>query len=50
MLSILMLLADSVVDIFTISDDGKAGWDQAAGDDGKGGWDDATSDKGKAGW
>ena len=48
MLSILMLLADSVVDIFTISDDGKAGWDQAA-DDGKGGWDEAQ-DSGKAGW
>ncbi len=47
MLSILMLLADSVVDIFTISDDGKAGWDQSA--DGKGGWDEAK-DTGKAGW
>jgi hypothetical protein len=48
MLTILMLLADSVIDIFTISDDGKAGWDQAAGD-GKGGWDEAK-DSGKAGW
>ncbi len=48
MLTILMLLADSVIDIFTISDDGKAGWDQAAGD-GKGGWDEAK-DLGKAGW
>jgi len=48
MLTILMLLADSVIDIFTISDDGKAGWDQAAGD-GKGGWDEAK-DTGKAGW
>ena len=48
MLSILMLLADSVVDIFTMSDDGKAGWDSAAGD-GKGGWDEAK-DSGKAGW
>ena len=48
MLSILMLLADSIVDVFTISDDGKAGWDQAAGD-GKGGWDEAK-DSGKAGW
>lgn len=47
MLSILMLLADSVVDIFTMSDDGKAGWDQSA--DGKGGWDEAK-DTGKAGW
>ena len=48
MLSILMLLADSVVDFITISDDGKAGWDQSAGD-GKGGWDEAK-DSGKAGW
>ena len=48
MLSILMLLADSVVDVFTMSDDGKAGWDQSAGD-GKGGWDEAK-DSGKAGW
>jgi len=49
MLTILMLLADSVVDIFTISDDGKAGWDQTA-TDGKGGWDDGAKDSGKAGW
>ena len=48
MLTILMLLAESVIDIFTITDDGKAGWDQAAGE-GKGGWDDAK-DPGKAGW
>jgi hypothetical protein len=48
MLTILMLLADSVLDIFVISDDGKAGWDQAAYD-GKGGWDEAK-DPGKAGW
>jgi hypothetical protein len=48
MLTILMLLADSVVDVFTMSDDGKAGWDLAAGD-GKGGWDEAK-DSGKAGW
>ena len=47
MLSILMLLADSIVDVFTLSDDGKAGWDQSA--DGKGGWDEAK-DSGKAGW
>ena len=47
MLSILMLLADSIVDVFTLSDDGKAGWDQAA--EGKGGWDEAQ-DSGKAGW
>lgn len=48
MLTILMLLADYTVDLFTMSDDGKAGWDQAAGD-GKGGWDEAK-DSGKAGW
>lgn len=47
MLTILMLLADSVMDIFVISDDGKAGWDQTV--DGKGGWDEAK-DLGKAGW
>ena len=47
MLSILMLLADSVVDIFTMSDDGKGGWDPSP-TEGKGGWD--AKDSGKAGW
>ena len=47
MLSILMLLADSVVGLFDGSEDGKGGWDQAPMD-GKGGWD--AMDPGKAGW
>jgi hypothetical protein len=41
MLSILMLLADVVVDF---TNDGKGGWDE-----GKAGWDSAKDD-GKAGW
>jgi hypothetical protein len=45
MLSILMLLADSVVDLF--SEDGKGGWDLAPSE-GKGGWD--AREDGKAGW
>ena len=44
MLSILMLLADTVIGI---ADDGKGGWDQAPME-GKGGWD--AMDPGKAGW
>jgi hypothetical protein len=44
MLSILMLLADTVIGAF---DDGKGGWDQAPME-GKGGWD--AMDPGKAGW
>jgi len=47
MLKILMLLADSAVDMFLYADDGKAGWDQAP-TEGKGGWD--AKDGGKAGW
>jgi hypothetical protein len=47
MLSILMLLADSVIGLFDGLNDGKGGWDQAP-DDGKGGWD--AMDPGKAGW
>lgn len=43
MLSILMLLADVVVESLDVSD-GKGGWD-----DGKAGWDSAKDD-GKAGW
>ena len=37
MLSILMLLADVVVDTIDFTNDGKAGWDSAK-DDGKAGW------------
>ncbi len=47
MLSILMLLADYVVDAIDMTNDGKGGWDSA--NDGKGGWDEAK-DSGKAGW
>ena len=43
MLSILMLLADELVDAIA-ENDGKAGWDS-----GKAGWDSAKDD-GKAGW
>jgi hypothetical protein len=43
MLSILMLLADVVVESLDVND-GKGGWD-----DGKAGWDSAKDD-GKAGW
>ena len=47
MLSILMLLADVVVETLEFSNDGKSGWDQAT--DGKSGWDEAR-DGGKSGW
>ena len=46
MLSILMLLADTVVDSFSNFDEGKGGWDLSP--EGKGGWD--AKDDGKAGW
>lgn len=47
MLTIVMLLADSVVDVIDWTFDGKGGWDSTI--DGKGGWD-ATENSGKAGW
>jgi len=45
MLSILMLLADTIVQTFDNYDGGKAGWSEA---EGKGGWD--AREDGKAGW
>ena len=45
MLSILMLLADTIVATFDNGDGGKAGWSEA---EGKGGWD--AREDGKAGW
>lgn len=47
MLSILMLLAESIVESLDGFDDGKGGWDQAPMD-GKGGWN--AKEEGKAGW
>ncbi len=47
MLSILMLLADTVVGTFDGTEDGKGGWDLSP-NDGKGGWD--AKEDGKAGW
>ena len=47
MLSILMLLADTIVESFDGVFDGRGGWDQVP-TEGRGGWD--AKEEGRSGW